>query len=377
MNIHPDCFKVVDNRIDMVLTGRMSLEAFAVTIGRKDPFVLIGDTLYALSEDEFYSTRQLRRLMDAQEQAFKYVLSLEDLSFMQQHHRDFVNQVKKELPTCPVCKYKRYKEAIQRVAEFYKLPVQYSMKTLIDDVTYPDCKEKIASTVTGLLDKLYGDLPKQNRLPCMDCVEKHVAQAYILACESQMGYPEHRVLMCGHLAEAIDEAPKEFAKLRESLQMCMATTMRTGEAFLPLYLLIEEIQLARKALHSPDSNIETRQENPTVTDTIDITDDIKRELDGLPLQMRTKVYSACSAIRDSILEYKISRREVSRFAFEGLIACLADQVVFYAPLFANMLRNRRLMFVADPSYAADAGYTFDDVLNALTGSAGDSDSRPE
>ena len=365
MNIHPECYKIIDNRIDMILSGRMSLEVFAMSIGPNDPYVLIGDTIYALSENEFYTTRQLHRLMDVQEQTFKYVLALEDLSFMQPHHRDFVNQVKKELPTCPVCKYKRYKEAMQRIAEFYKLPVKYTMSSLIDDVRYPDVKAKVDAIVTGLMDKPYKGMPKQDRLPCMDCVEKHVAQAYILACESQMGYPEHRVLMCGHLAEAVDEAPKEFTQLRETLQMCMATTMKTGEAFLPLYPILTQIQLIRQALKSDEIVIDTRQENPAVTDTIDLTDDIKAELEGLPLQIRTKVYSACSKIKDSILEYKISRREVCRFVFEGLMACLADQIVFYAPLFANMLRNRRLMFVADPSYAADAGYTFDDVLQFM------------
>ena len=365
MNIDSECFKIKDARITSLMGGRLSLQAFAVSLRANDPFVLIDDTIYALSEDEFYSTRSLRRLHDQYEQTFKSMLAMEDLSMMQPDEIDFINKVRKALPTCPVCKYKRYRQAIYRLATKYKLQPTYQFESIIVDVKYPATTAKVESKVTTLLDKLY-DLPQQDRKPCIDCVEKHVAQAYILAQESQMGYPEHRILMCGHLAEAIDEAPNDIPELKHTLQHCMSITMQTGEAFMPIYPILALIQLIRQHINQIPTDDDSRQEAPPVTDTIDLTDDIKKELENLDPGLRLRVYGAAIDIRNVILEYKINKKEEARIRFEGLVANLADLVLAQAPLFANMLRNRRLMFTADPAMAKDAGYAFDDIVQATT-----------
>ena len=58
------------------------------------------------------------------------------------------------------------------------------------------------------------------REDCFFCVRKHLAQAQILLDESQLGYPVHRWLAVGHLAEAESEVLRysvEFArKIRET-----------------------------------------------------------------------------------------------------------------------------------------------------------------
>ena len=43
------------------------------------------------------------------------------------------------------------------------------------------------------------------RKGCIDCAIKHVAQAQVLLDEAQLGYPNHRWLAVGHLAEAESE----------------------------------------------------------------------------------------------------------------------------------------------------------------------------
>ena len=40
---------------------------------------------------------------------------------------------------------------------------------------------------------------------CIECARKHIGQASVLAGEVKKGYPEHKVLAVGHLAEAEDE----------------------------------------------------------------------------------------------------------------------------------------------------------------------------
>lgn len=361
MNIHPECYKIKDQRIEAVLAGHMSLQAFALSIRPDDPFVLLNDTIYALSKDEFYSTRSVKRIYDEFEQTFKHVMGMQDLSFMSKEDAEFVEKVRKELPTCPVCRYKRYRNAIHRIAKHYKIAIEYKLEGLIDAVNYPPTTADVKPMVTTMLDHLY-DLPKQDRKPCIDCVEKHVAQAYILAQESEMGYPEHRVLMCGHLAEAIDEAPNDIPELKYTLQTCMSTTMQTGKAFLPLYPILALIKMVRERINQQPVDDDMRTEAPMVTDTIDLIPEIQEEIEKLPPRMKTKVWGDCLDIHNSILEYKVYKKEEPRIRFEGLVANLAEAVMSQAPLFANMLRNRRLMFVADPVLAIDAGYDFEDII---------------
>jgi hypothetical protein len=43
------------------------------------------------------------------------------------------------------------------------------------------------------------------RVACWNCVRKHLAQALILIEEARMGYPLHKWLAIGHMAEASSE----------------------------------------------------------------------------------------------------------------------------------------------------------------------------
>jgi len=60
---------------------------------------------------------------------------------------------------------------------------------------------------------------------CYDCARKHLSQAYILYLEALQGYPEHRYLAIGHIAEAAEEILEysltmatEFRELRKRIE---------------------------------------------------------------------------------------------------------------------------------------------------------------
>ena len=180
-----------------------------------------------------------------------------------------------------------------------------------------------------------------------------------------MGYPEHRILMCGHLAEAIDEAPNDIPELKYTLQTCMSITMQTAKAFLPLYPILAFIKLIREHINQAPVDDDMRVEAPPVTDTIDLIPEIQQELKALPADIQLQIYGKAVDIRNAILEYKVYKKEEPRIRYEGLVANLAESIVQQAPLFANMLRNRRLLFTADPALAIDAGYNFDDIIQLL------------
>ena len=60
---------------------------------------------------------------------------------------------------------------------------------------------------------------------CLDCVIKHLGQAFVTQIESQQGYPDHILLTIGHLAEASEEAfgvsPELAAEIRQHRLMVM------------------------------------------------------------------------------------------------------------------------------------------------------------
>ncbi len=56
------------------------------------------------------------------------------------------------------------------------------------------------------------------RESCTLCVCKHLAQACVLNTEALLGYPLHRYLAIGHLAEAEAESLKKYGDLAEEIR---------------------------------------------------------------------------------------------------------------------------------------------------------------
>ena len=73
------------------------------------------------------------------------------------------------------------------------------------------------------------------RPSCLACVRKHVAQAIVLLEESLLGYPEHRDLAAGHLAEASAESVADFPDLADELRL-ERLAMSESDAYTPLLM---------------------------------------------------------------------------------------------------------------------------------------------
>jgi hypothetical protein len=61
----------------------------------------------------------------------------------------------------------------------------------------------------------------------MDCVRKHLAQAQVLLDEAHLGYPHHRWLAVGHLAEAESECLDEQAEFARKIRSCRLDVMQS------------------------------------------------------------------------------------------------------------------------------------------------------
>ncbi len=66
-----------------------------------------------------------------------------------------------------------------------------------------------------------------SRKSCMDCVRKHLAQAQVLLDEAHLGYPHHRWLAVGHLAEAESECLDEHEEFARKIRSCRLDVMQS------------------------------------------------------------------------------------------------------------------------------------------------------
>lgn len=366
INVHPEVFKVEDPRVLRMRGGRLTTEAFAFLITPEDPFVLIKDTIYLLTEQEFYALRAAPAYAQLDDTAFMYVIGLPDVSFMEPADIAYIAKVRESHQGCTACRYRHFKQGIQRIANKYKLVVPRSDVPDVKIVEYPKISEPIVSKIPQLLRPMY-QIPYPERKPCVDCVEKHVAQAWVLAGEVVAGYTDHIALVAAHLGEAVDEVPKQLAALRDTLEFCLARTNLYRKPFVPIRLILPLIDLAR--LNDMETYNHTYTEMPAdATMVLDFDEGLKKELEDALKD--TNTYRLCGMLQkadDIILEYKKKPSQSLRVMWEGVLGTIEGECAFTAPGFAKMVRNRRLLFLGDPGLAAEADYGFSDIVMCLNG----------
>ena len=220
-------------------------------------------------------------------------------------------------------------------------------------------KGTIHTNVSLLLPDFH-EIPPIKRKGCIACVEKHLSQAYILAGETVMGYPEHLVLVVGHLNEAISELPDEAFMMKQTLEFCAAKTVEKGVPFVPLWTILSQLLWVRRSIEP----VETADE-PIYDIGLDFTPEVENEYDIIDPFMRKDFIQRLEEIDKVVQEYKKKPTEEGRFRFSGLMASTAELVSFVAPKLANMLRDRRLAFVAAPDLMDEAGYGIQELLKQM------------
>lgn len=78
------------------------------------------------------------------------------------------------------------------------------------------------------------------RHSCIDCVRKHIAQAIVLMDESKLGYPHHRWIAVGHLAEAESESLREHPDFSRTIRACRVAIMNKNAEEICLEELLRE-----------------------------------------------------------------------------------------------------------------------------------------
>lgn len=369
LSLHPECLKLDDPRINKVRAGKMSVEVFTLLLEADDPFVIIGDTIYALTEQEYYASRSMTSVAAAVEATFKHVTSLEDISFMSEDDQKHLNSIKEDLPTCPECRYKRHKDAIYQLAKKYSITVQTLGMSIEPVKPYPKLavringlvSDPVMPIVSNMMSDMY-NIPLPERQACIDCVRKHVASAYILAGESYTGYPEHISIVNAHLGEAITEMPKAAVMLKQTLEFCMARTSYTQTAFVPLGAIMAHLRMLRA---DEVTGVGSRTEAVTTLE-LDLTDEMREILPMLPDGIKKSLLNCIATIEKAILEYKNEEETLCiGLRWEGAMSVISEQTAQICPAFANMIRNRRLMFRGSPPLMIESGYTMQEIKDLL------------
>jgi hypothetical protein len=361
LNLDNECLKLKDTRIARVLAGKLSLQAFCLTIRPDDWFVLSGDTIYALSPRQWYAMRPAASPATLSKETFEQFLASPP-SNLSDKDKATVDYIGVDSKTCPACRYQRHKETVWKLMKKYNLPIETGADARFTETRYPETTEPV-NDVLPLDPDTFKGVRHGKRVECIDCVEKHVSQAYVLACETLNGYADYLPLVIGHLCEALDELPAQLKRLRLTLETCLAKTNEDRVPFVPLFALSPLIEMARNEMSDGLENVDQTASNDTVS--LDVDEDVLAELDAAESEEALQdVLRQCDEICHFTLEVENPDKRQC-IAWEGRMATLGDLLAQFAPKTAAMVRARRLMFVASPALAAEAGYGMDDLGNAV------------
>lgn len=89
------------------------------------------------------------------------------------------------------------------------------------------------------------------RESCLFCVSKHISQAIVLMQEAYAGYPLHRWLAIGHLAEAEAESQKDFPLLAIMIRetRCVLMGQETSDGQNSLMTLLEKARACAETVN--------------------------------------------------------------------------------------------------------------------------------
>jgi len=92
------------------------------------------------------------------------------------------------------------------------------------------------------------------RRGCPYCVRKHLAQASVLLDEVLFGYPHHRWLAVGHLAEAEVECVELYPEFAQKIREVRLDVMHAKENPIIEELLLEFLELIGEKVEFPKMN---------------------------------------------------------------------------------------------------------------------------
>lgn len=362
MKLDAECFKLQDPRIQAVEKGRLSVQALIKSIQFGDWLIQYKNTVYALTQDEYYAAQQLKPQFILTKELFQTFLeSFEQYSLSQQ---DIITlrKIKQQKKGCSTCKYNSFKTRVRNILRKYP-DIQKNLfkgtflQPQIKLRQYPNTKAVLQSKISKIIPSFFS-VQQYKMEPCLDCVEKHLCMAYRKGCQAEKGYPEHLVFAVADLQNAYQECPSDMAFLKEHLMFCIGKTIKDGKAFIPIQNLLYLINLARRTTASIEANVKNQQNSQYALDFDQNTIKILQELDIL--SKMTLIKEVKILIDIIYKDNKLLEQE-----FQGQMGILEDAILQYSIAAGNVLRNRRLLFKYAPQMIRNTQYDCKDLLKFL------------
>lgn len=359
ITVDNEVFKFQDSRVSALLSGRLAVHQFAHTIFPGDWFILLGNKIYALTEDEYYAAQTIKTESVLTKEQFEEVLKEAEQLFSEKELEEVLS-IRNKKSKCSRCQYNAYKQQVSNIVKKHaSLVEKYQLTPSKTEVPpYPKVKEAVQTKVSNVFPRFFQE-SSYERNPCLDCVEKHVSMAYVKACESEQGYSEHLVLALANLEEAFEESPKDCKELRELLMFCIAKSKSDLKCFVPLGSLLYLIEIARRETQ----DIKALDENQLAEDfSLELSEEMKKALKELPIITKAGILKDLEKLLSVEYSDTYPNREQM---YQGLLGNIADQIVDFCPEVSNVLRNRRLMFKAAPTLVCNTEYDCKDLKEAL------------
>ena len=350
-------FKVRDQRVSALSCGRLSVQQFVHTIRPGDWFIFFKDTIYALTEAQYYAAQRLNTVQVLSKEQFEKALQLDSYS---QADMKQIQYIKDHKNKCSKCQYNTYKSKLLKVINKYpELIKELGLDWQLENVPpYPEVKSPVKPKVAKVFPKFFQE-QSYERNSCLDCVEKHICQAYIKGTETLQGYPEHLKLALANLQEAFQECPKDCEELRDLIMFSIGKTMKDQKVFIPLRNFLYVIQLSRAQTQAPEA---LDQNEPDESFDIVFSEEMLSQLELLTPMDKAKILVQLEKLLR--VEYSEPSQE-QKAAYQGLMTNIAQDLVNFCPDISNVLRNRRLMFKFAPELVQNTEYDCKDLKEAL------------
>lgn len=358
INVDPQLFKLKDPRVLSLLNSKLSVQGLIHTIVPGDFIIFINNTLYALSEQQYYASTLINTPDFIEQQNFHNLLNSQ-LTGLTQKDKKQLARIKNDKISCRTCKYNTYKyKVLNIISKYTDIYDRYVTKSKRQIKSYPEVTQKIHSKVSKLF-KHFFKLSTYERKSCLDCVTKHVCMAYIKGNQSEQGYPQHLALCLANLQEAYQETPNDCTELKELLMFCIAKSKKQNKAFVPWRNILYIINLSRSLTFDRDANDSNQIDSSF---QLQLNFDTKQQLYNIPIKQKAQLIRTIDKIIQ--LQYKLNGQNLIS-SYIGSLGILADDILPYSKCASNVLRNRRIMFKAAPELVRDTEYDCKDFREAL------------
>lgn len=363
LEIDQSVFNIKDHRVQLLQTGKLTATAFAFTIRPYDWFTIINNTVYALSQTQYYALIPMQPAVQLSKDLFQEYLNKElDIS---QEDKQLIQNIKQKKKNCSTCRYKAYKKKLTAILykyQKYKKQLGITVQAhLAPFQLYPQTTQVIPDVVSTVHPHLFQSISYQ-RTPCFDCVEKHVGIAYVKGTQVATGYPEHFMLCLANLQEAYQECPPECVQLKHTILFCISKSKKDNKPFVPVKVLAGLIDIFRANSHS---DIALLQNKPTEDVSLQLSQKNKEQLNSIPITTKIEIAKVLQGLFKITAQQNIDQNRQQKDIWAGKMVQLADQLLPFSEQVANIIRNRRLLFKAAPSLSIGTPYSCQDIYDAL------------